>query len=457
MELYSLLLVLFAIGGLATFKVCRNTRDLSEMKKHWTKFAAYFGLVFLQLLLISKSWYLGFALLVSAVGFYEIWKVGKSIRSRAIGLLLFGIFAVGYLWFFDSEAVEMQQFLFISVIVFDGFSQLFGQLFGRTKLFPKISPGKTLEGMAGGFLALSVSALLVGNFLKMELSEALLYGILIGIFSIAGDFLASYYKRQNGVKDFSRLIPGHGGVLDRFDSLIFAAFAGLSLQTLSQFDFGIWNCVGYVLLFLTIFTLAEIGYRSFAIKAEITRKFVHISSGLACLTFPFFLENWLSVLVLCLGFMGLLVASKSFGLLPSVNAIDRKSQGSLVFPIAIFVCFCLFIQRDSYAIFYLPIVILAICDPLAALCGRKWPLGKYKVGAQSKTLLGSLVFFLSCFAILVLSLYFSNIGFTFGLLFHCLMLSAVATIIEAISRNGYDNLTIPCAIIVFVQLSDFPL
>jgi phosphatidate cytidylyltransferase len=98
---------------------------------------------------------------------------------------------------------------------------------GRTKLAPHISPGKTVEGVAGGVLAVVLLAWLCGTMLwKFEgILLAMWTGLaaLTALFSVAGDLTESKLKRIAGVKDSGRLLPGHGGVLDRIDALTAAA------------------------------------------------------------------------------------------------------------------------------------------------------------------------------------------------------------------------------------------
>ena len=100
-----------------------------------------------------------------------------------------------------------------------------GRAFGRHKLYPKISPGKTVEGAIGG-LASAVGAAFLIRFLfdvPMEAAYTAGMGAVAGVAGVIGDLSESLLKRSVGAKDSSRLIPGHGGVLDRFDGVMFAA------------------------------------------------------------------------------------------------------------------------------------------------------------------------------------------------------------------------------------------
>jgi phosphatidate cytidylyltransferase len=100
-----------------------------------------------------------------------------------------------------------------------------GRLLGRRRLAPAISPGKTIEGAAGGVLAAAAIGALLGPRLigGATVLDGTVLGVILAAFGIAGDLFESLLKRSAGVKDSSALIPGHGGVLDRIDAYLFAA------------------------------------------------------------------------------------------------------------------------------------------------------------------------------------------------------------------------------------------
>jgi phosphatidate cytidylyltransferase len=97
-----------------------------------------------------------------------------------------------------------------------------GRAFGRRKLAPAVSPGKTWAGFWGGLLACALLAVVTALLYQLPLLSLLALTVVTGVFSVVGDLTESLCKRFAGVKDSGNLIPGHGGVLDRFDSLLAA-------------------------------------------------------------------------------------------------------------------------------------------------------------------------------------------------------------------------------------------
>jgi phosphatidate cytidylyltransferase len=123
---------------------------------------------------------------------------------------------------FGADAVLL---LLATIVVSDSAQYYAGRLFGRHKLSPVISPKKTLEGALGGFLVAPLAAVALGRWWAPQVppGRLLLVGLALVGLGIAGDLFESLLKRSAGVKDSSALIPGHGGVLDRIDALLFAA------------------------------------------------------------------------------------------------------------------------------------------------------------------------------------------------------------------------------------------
>jgi phosphatidate cytidylyltransferase len=114
-------------------------------------------------------------------------------------------------------------YVYLVVAAFDGFSQAGGQLAGRRKLAPSVSPGKTIEGFLIGFAGAIVCALLLHRAASIEIARALEVALIASVAGLAGDLAASWVKRRAGLKDYGSILLGHGGVLDRFDSFLAVA------------------------------------------------------------------------------------------------------------------------------------------------------------------------------------------------------------------------------------------
>lgn len=204
-------------------------------------------------------------------------------------------------------------------------------------------------------------------------------------------------------------------------------------------------------LFLSLFGVAEFLYHRLKVKSEYTRKLVHIGTGLLTLLFPIMLGNHWLVLFLCASFAVILILSLKFDLLKSINAIERVSIGSISYPISVYGCYLAFDHFDQrYAFFYLPVLILAICDPVAALCGKRWPIGKYSIGNENKTIVGSLAFVISAVVIIILlPNVFQRLTYQpVSLLQILIYVPLIAAISEALSRKGSDNLSIPASVLI---------
>lgn len=113
---------------------------------------------------------------------------------------------------------------FILVWVNDSFAYLVGKNFGKQKLFEKISPKKTVEGFLGGLFFSCIASYFIATFTHtLNFTNWLILSIIISVFGTIGDLIESKFKRQAKVKDSGVIMPGHGGLLDRLDSIIFAA------------------------------------------------------------------------------------------------------------------------------------------------------------------------------------------------------------------------------------------
>jgi phosphatidate cytidylyltransferase len=125
-------------------------------------------------------------------------------------------------WMLGREAAML---LILTVVISDTFQYYTGRAFGRHLLAPVVSPKKTIEGAVGGFVGAALSLAIIGYWWlpQMGLPARVLLGLAVAAVGIVGDLFESLLKRSVDMKDASAIIPGHGGVLDRIDALLFAA------------------------------------------------------------------------------------------------------------------------------------------------------------------------------------------------------------------------------------------
>jgi phosphatidate cytidylyltransferase len=131
--------------------------------------------------------------------------------------------ALGHLHRLSERGPMLVLFLLILVFSADVGAYFGGRKFGRLKLAPRVSPGKTWEGVIGGFAAAAIVAVIGARWLDLPLSGFLALCAAVVAVSIIGDLTESMFKRHAGMKDSSNLLPGHGGILDRIDSITAAS------------------------------------------------------------------------------------------------------------------------------------------------------------------------------------------------------------------------------------------
>ncbi|GAA3876106.1 phosphatidate cytidylyltransferase [Celeribacter arenosi] len=190
-------------------------------------------LIGLAALLISKWTFFALACLIVVVGVWELVcmaratsAVGGIGQSDVLWLVAYGILLcvgalglIGLRFAFGISGVAM---IIALVVVTDTLGYFVGRALGGAKFWPRISPKKTWAGILGGWAGAAILALIVAPLmdLKIALWVAVIGAMALSFASQMGDIFESALKRRMGVKDSSNLIPGHGGVLDRFDALI---------------------------------------------------------------------------------------------------------------------------------------------------------------------------------------------------------------------------------------------
>ncbi len=150
-------------------------------------------------------------------------KYGALEAIYHFGIIIFLGLVFNLLILVINLNVKMFLYLILITILTDTFALFIGKLIGKHKFFPSISPNKTIEGAIGGSVVGTIIASifyinLIGN---VNIFIAILITLLFSMIGQAGDLIFSKIKRENGIKDFSNIMPGHGGILDRLDSIIF--------------------------------------------------------------------------------------------------------------------------------------------------------------------------------------------------------------------------------------------
>jgi len=151
-------------------------------------------------------------------------RLQRRVAALAGGAIYLPLCLAAYLWVRQTDATGFRVvFLYLTVAANDAFAQITGQFLGRRPLAPRISPGKTQEGAVGGLLFAAVVGAALSQTVGWSYAAGVGMGLVVGLAGLVGDLTASGWKRALRLKDFSGLLGAHGGVLDRFDALIFAA------------------------------------------------------------------------------------------------------------------------------------------------------------------------------------------------------------------------------------------
>lgn len=232
----SAVIILF---GFVSFMALREFWSLAPSRRgdHRALFLSFFVLLPLQFLLIWTNWYGLFTVMIPVYAFLGLAAVaslagdttdffGRSAKVQwGLMLCVFTLSHAPALVMLDTstDPVLLLVYLIVVVQMSDVLQYVFGKLFGKTKLSPNVSPSKTVEGLLGGGL----SAILIGALLSPLTPFSIWQSAAISAVIVAGGFFGGFVlsavKRDLSVKDWGTLIQGHGGVLDRVDSLTFSA------------------------------------------------------------------------------------------------------------------------------------------------------------------------------------------------------------------------------------------
>lgn len=225
LPLYIAEIVILAIA-LREFYKAFNAKDIHPIQNIGYIFIAYLALKNILNLGIEYTYIVIFALFIYSITY--ILRCKNNIVDIAI--TFFSIFYVAIS--IDFIVLTINSFekgmiyvwtIFIVAFLTDTFAYFTGYLFGKHKLIPKVSPKKTIEGSIGGVVGSTVGCIVFGYLFNLDMTAMIIIGSIGSVIAQFGDLFASSIKRYVGIKDYGKLIPGHGGVLDRFDSVILVA------------------------------------------------------------------------------------------------------------------------------------------------------------------------------------------------------------------------------------------
>ena len=188
---------------------------MNETLKRALSGAVYVAIMWFGTFCSELSFHILFAVIL-LVCLYEMYKLRKG--KTKILAFLYLLSPMLLVHFIKTELVLL---MFILTWTFDTFAYLVGIKFGKNKIIPTVSPKKSWEGFAGGFIFTIIAAYLTASyFLEIELNQIIAISLFLPFTATLGDFIESHYKRKAGAKDSGNFIPEHGGMLDRMDAFM---------------------------------------------------------------------------------------------------------------------------------------------------------------------------------------------------------------------------------------------
>ena len=235
---FAVIILFFIASGIAL----REFLTLTPITRYdyWPLLFAYFIVLPLQYILVAVSWYELFCIFIPIYGFLFLAILAAITGSThnflariaevqwGLMITVYSISFIPALIILPIDHYQDRNLLLIAFLVFvvelsDVLQYVFGKLFGKHSISPNLSPSKTIEGFIGGILSASLIGACLWWVTPFSFIQAGLISLMITLLGFLGGLVMSAIKRDRGVKDWGKLISGHGGVLDRLDSICFAA------------------------------------------------------------------------------------------------------------------------------------------------------------------------------------------------------------------------------------------
>ena len=236
---YVLAATLLAISGIAFYELSKVCRIHEEKKINALEIASYIAIIFLYALTIAMPndmfillWVILFFLAILGVYVFAFPKFHANQIMAVFFCVLYAplMFSFIYRIRMTEYGIYLVWMVFVSSWISDTFAYFTGMLLGKHKLAPVLSPKKSIEGSIGGVIGSALAGALFGYLFSTKVGQEVnlivvcaVLGAMGSVISQIGDLAASGIKRNYEIKDYGTLIPGHGGIMDRFDSVIVTA------------------------------------------------------------------------------------------------------------------------------------------------------------------------------------------------------------------------------------------
>lgn len=244
--LIAICIPVFIIGGylldatMAIVFVIASYEVVRIFKNSWPKFTLWFipaltAILVIMTILYPEYSFIGIFFLLILLIVLPIISPEVKVSDAAIVVMLQLIIVYAIMGFNGLQRISNWGLLcvVIGACMTDTGAYFVGSYLGKHKLCERISPKKTIEGAFGGFIAGSISSFLAFYFIaKVDLFSSIIIGVIIGIVSQIGDLFFSTIKREYGIKDYGTILPGHGGMLDRIDSILLGLVCCYMVMTL---------------------------------------------------------------------------------------------------------------------------------------------------------------------------------------------------------------------------------